>query len=155
MSLRRTLWYLFTGVGRVGLSVAVLVITVAYVILFHGLKTEENHLFMHRGIWPTFLCVSFVCCYYLVKLLYSFRLKLLYEQCQRCGTAIMLTVMFVLLCSGTLSSYKVFHEVQLANAHNSSISWMWSHVFNSTIFFVVLQRLLCSKYVKHSHIFSL
>ena len=145
---------LFTGRGgfkrtmRFSMS-ALLVAYAAFYGKVHDLNEKELHWFTQRGIWlSTLLCVSFVCCYCHIKLVYNFRPRLLIDQFQRCGTVLLLQVMAAMLFLGTLSIYNLLQRVQLAsfNSHNGSSDWMWKFAFNSTILLAVMQGILSSKY---------
>ena len=161
MSLRRIVWYLFTRHGNL-VNVVVfftMMVGVAHVLLQNDvveLANEELQLLAYRAIWIIVLCASVLCCYYYVKLIFKFRLRLLYEQCQRCGAVLVLQLMVALFCLGALSIYSLVQQVQLVSSKDEStpITSFWRVTFTATAIAGVLQRLLASKLDVHVHVYT-
>ena len=152
-SLRRTLWYLFTRHGGlVNTTIFItLMVGVAHGLVqndFIELGNQELRLLAYRVVWIIVFCVSLLCCYYYIKLVFNFRLGLLYEQCERYGAVLVLQLMAALLCLGALSIYSLIQQVQLVNseAQSTELSWLWHLVFTATAIAGILQRILASKH---------
>ena len=150
-SLRRTLMFLFKRhVGFVNIVLSTeLVLAVVYVVFHYRLNAfwSKDFLLLARvSVWITAFCVSLMCCYWHLKLMYNFQLKLLYRQFQRCGTVVMMQLMVALFCLGILSTYSLLHRVRHASSVTHDANWMWSILLDSTVFVGVLQQFLSSKY---------
>lgn len=115
---------------------------------FIELGNEEIRLLAYRVVWIIVFCVSLLCCYYYTKLVFNYRLGLLYEQCERYGAVLVLQLMVALLCLGALSIYSLIQQVQLVNleAQSRELSWLWHLVFIATAIAGILQRILASKF---------
>ena len=119
---------------------------------FSESTSKEIQLLVYGIIWFIVLSVSIICCCIYIKLIYNFRLALLFEQCQRSGTIFVLQLMVAMLCLGLLSTYTLLQLVQRVDAQvkNMEFSSMWKGFFYITAFFRIFQRLLASEFMVHS-----
>ena len=128
-----------------------LVVGVVHILVHNEFGNDEMGLLAY-AIWVIVFGVSLLCCYYYVILLYNFRPKLLYEQCQRCGTVLVFKLMVAFFCLGLLSMYSFLQQAHLAGSKvfSTNSNRLWNTVFSSTVFSGVLQRFL-SGILNHYH----
>ena len=157
MSLRRILWYLFTRHGKIVNTIITLKLLVGVIFLvlrykFSESTSKELQLIVYGIIWLIVLSVSIICCWIYIKLIYNFRLALLFEQCQRSGTIFVLQLIVAMLCLGLLSTYTLFQLVQRVDAQvkNMEFSSTWKRFFYITAFFRMFQRLLASEFLSYT-----
>ena len=129
-----------------GMIFITLVVGVAHIFVHNEFVNEEIGLLAYRTICVIVFCVSVLCCYCYIKLIYNFRFKLLYEQCQRCGGVFVLQPMVALFCLGILSIYSHLQQVLFASskAPSTNTNLLWKTTFTAAAFVGVLQRFLSS-----------
>ena len=122
-----------------------------------NLVNKDIYKLAYRSTWIVSFSVSALCCYYYVKLVFNFRLRLLYEQCQRCGALLVVQVMVALICLAGVSTYSLVQQMQLigSEAQGRDLPLLWKTVFITTTFAGVLQRLLASKPCVYVCVFTL
>ena len=109
--------------------------------------SEELQIMLNKAIWIIVLSVSAICCFIYAKLISNFRLRLLYEQSQRCGKVLMLQLIVALLSLSALSMYSLVQQYQHVNSRVQGVelSLLWKMVFSITAVAGMLQRFLASE----------
>ena len=155
-SLWRILWYLFTRHGKTLNTVIIIKIMVGttLIVLQHTLPesvSKHLHQLFYGITWLTVLSVSLICCYIYIKLIYNFRLELLYQQCQCVGTIFVLQLMMAVLCLGILSTYTHYQMFQKDDTQiqQKKLSTILKALFYVSTFARMLQKILASQFINY------